>query len=76
MHQVHVHLSYILLNVTVQLFIASKYWTIFPAEFEYEDVFRLWETWWAAGQCYSAHFLEFCGLAIMTQFKWVVSEVQ
>ena len=39
------------------------------AEFEYRDIFRLWETSWAAGRCCSAHFLEFCGLAIMTQFK-------
>lgn len=41
----------------------------FKREFEYDDVFRLWETWWAAQLCCSTHFLEFCGLAIMTQFK-------
>ena len=41
------------------------------AEFVYNDVFRMWETWWAARDCSSAHFLEFCGLSIMTQFKSV-----
>ena len=38
-------------------------------EFGYNDVFLLWETVWAAKQCCSTHFLEFCGLAIMQQFK-------
>jgi hypothetical protein len=41
----------------------------YKREFKYSDVFRLWETWWAAREVSSAHFLEFCGLAIMAQFK-------
>lgn len=41
----------------------------FPIEFDYNDVFRLWETVWAARHSVSMHFEEFFALAIMKQFK-------
>ena len=40
-----------------------------PVEFDYGDVFRLWETVWASRLSVSNHFEEFFALAIMKQFK-------
>ena len=42
------------------------------AEFSYQDVFRLWETVWAARMGgVTVNFEEFFALAIMKQFKSV-----
>jgi hypothetical protein len=44
----------------------------YVAEFCYDDVFRLWETIWAARKNeITTNFEEFFALAIMKQFKYV-----
>ena len=43
-------------------------------EIAYDDVFRLWETIWAARKCVSNNFEEFFALGIMVQFKTAIMD--
>ncbi len=40
-------------------------------EFGYPDIFRVWETIWAARLSVSEHFEEFIALAVLQQYKLV-----
>ena len=42
------------------------------AEFGYDNIFRLWETIWAARLSVSDNFEEFIALGILQQFKLVL----
>ena len=44
------------------------------AEFSYEDLFRIWETSWAARLSVSEHFEEFLALAVMKQFQSAIMD--
>lgn len=46
----------------------------FKREIAYDDVFRLWETIWAARKCVSNNFEEFFALGIMVQFKTAIMD--
>ena len=45
-------------------------------EFSYDDLFRLWESVWAARLTVTEHFEEFLALALLRQYRSAIMDAQ